>query len=92
MGQPSSWPIFLLHMKAINQMSEEEPTITIDDTEYKLSELSDKAKAQIQSINFVDNELLRLQNLTAIMSTAKIGYQVALKKHLPFLPDVEQVN
>ena len=73
-------------------MSEEEPTIAIDDTKYKLSELSDEAKAQIQSIQFVDAELQRLQNLTAIMSTAKIGYQTELKKQLPFLPDSEPVN
>ena len=73
-------------------MSEEEPTITIDKTDYKLSELSDEAKAQIQSIQFVDAELLRLQNLTAIMETAKVGYQKELKKQLPFLPDSEPVN
>ena len=73
-------------------MTEEEPTITIDDTDYKLSELSEEAKAQIQSIQFVDAELLRLQNLTAIMATAKVGYQVELKKHLPFLPEGKQVN
>jgi hypothetical protein len=79
-------------MKALNQMTEEEPTITIDDTEYKLSELSDVAKAQIQSIQFVDAELLRFQNLTAIMTTARNGYQTELKKQLPFLPDGERVN
>ncbi len=73
-------------------MTEEEATITIDDTEYKLSELSDEAKAQIQSIQFVDTELLRLQNLTAIMATAKAGYQAELKKQLPFLPRGEKVN
>ena len=73
-------------------MSEEEPTITIDKIDYKLSELSDEAKAQIQSIQFVDAELLRLQNLTAIMETAKVGYQKELKKQLPFLPDSEPVN
>ena len=73
-------------------MTEEEPTITIDDTEYKLSELSDEAKAQIQSIQFVDAELLRFQNLTAIMTTASNGYQTELKKQLPFLPKGEPVN
>ena len=73
-------------------MTEEEPTITIDGTDYKLSDLSYEAKAQIQSIQFVDAELLRLQNLTAIMETAKIGYQKELKKQLPFLPDSEPVN
>jgi len=36
--------------------------------------------------------LLRLQNLTAIMETAKVGYQKELKNQLPFLPDSEPVN
>ena len=73
-------------------MTDEEPPITLEGTEYKLSELSDEAQAKIQSIQFVDAELLRLQNLTAIMETAKVGYQKELKKQLPFLPDSEPVN
>ena len=73
-------------------MTEEDPTIIIDKIDYKLSELSDEAKAQIQSIQFVDAELLRLQNLTAIMETAKVGYQKELKNQLPLLPDSEPVN
>ena len=73
-------------------MADEERKIKVDDTEYLLSDLSDEAKAQIQSIQFVDAELQRLQNLIAIMSTAKIGYQIELKKQLPFLPKDEPVN
>lgn len=73
-------------------MTEEEATITIDDKEYKLSDLSEEAMAQIQSIRFVDSELLRLQNLTALMSTAKAGYQTELSKQLPFLPKDGAVN
>ena len=66
-------------------MTEQEAKILVDDTEYLISELSEEAKAQIQSIQFVDAELQRLQNLTAIMSTAKFRYQAELKKQLPFL-------
>ena len=76
----------------IDPMTEEEASVTIDDTEYKLSDLSEVAIAQIQSIQFVDAEIQRLQNLTAIMTTAKNGYQTELKKQLPFLPDGERVN
>ena len=73
-------------------MADEERKIKVDDTEYLLSDLSDEAKAQIQSIQFVDAELQRLQNLIAIMSTARIGYQTELKKQLPYLPEGEKVN
>ena len=79
-------------MTLIDPMTEEEASVTIDDTEYKLSDLSEVAIAQIQSIQFVDAEIQRLQNLTAIMTTAKNGYQTELKKQLPFLPDGERVN
>jgi len=79
-------------VRLVPGMTEEEATITIDDTVYKLSDLSEEAIAQIQSIQFVDAELLRLQNLTALMATAKAGYQVELKKHLPCLPEGEKVN
>ena len=58
-------------------------TIKIDDKEYKLSELSDEAKEQIANINFVDSQLLQLQNELAVSDTARIGYGRALKTELP---------
>ncbi len=35
--------------------------ITIDDKEYDVATLSDEAKSQLASIQFVDSELARLQ-------------------------------
>lgn len=53
--------------------------ITIDGVEYKLSDLSDNAKAQLTSIRFVDAQLQQLNNEWAVSDTARIGYTNALK-------------
>ena len=53
--------------------------ITIDDKQYDLEKLSDEAKAQLLNIQFVDSQLLQLQNEWAVCDTARIGYENALK-------------
>ena len=47
--------------------------IKIDDKDYDTDSLSDEAKAQLQSLNFVDQELARLQAQVAILQTARIA-------------------
>ena len=42
--------------------SEEENKITIDEIEYDLETLSDSAKAQIANIQFVDAQIIQLNN------------------------------
>ena len=56
--------------------------VTIDEVEYKLDELSDNAKAQLQNIQFVDAQLQQLNNELAVSDTARIGYTNALKGEL----------
>ena len=56
--------------------------ITINDKEYNLDSLSDEAKAQIVSLQFVDAELARLQAQVAALQTARIAYGNELNKHL----------
>ena len=56
--------------------------ITIDDKEYNLDELSEKAKAQLANINFCDAQLQQLNNEWAVSDTARIGYTNALKKEV----------
>lgn len=58
---------------------EDKVKISIDNVEYVYDDLSDEAKAQIQSIQFVDNEIARLNAQLAIANTAKMAYQTALK-------------
>lgn len=62
------------------------PKITIDNQDYDLDTLSDDAKAQLQSLQFVDAELARLQAQTAVLQTARMAYSKALQAALPVLP------
>ncbi len=64
-------------------MANELVKITIDNVEYLFDDLSDEAKAQIHSIQFVDSEIGRLNALLAIANTAKLAYQNALKDVMP---------
>ncbi len=57
-------------------------TVTIDDKEYELDSLSDEAKAQLQSLQFVDNELARNQAQAAVLQTARTAYATALNAAL----------
>ncbi len=59
------------------------PTIRIDNIDYELGSLSEQARAQLQSIQFVDQELARLQARMAAMQTARNAYVRALKAALP---------
>ena len=56
--------------------------ITIGDTEYDASNLSDDAKKQIQNLQFVDAQIRQLKNEWAIADTARIGYTRALNTEL----------
>lgn len=58
-------------------------TITIDNTEYDLEQLSDNARAQLGSIQTVDQKLAQLQAEAAILQTARTAYAAALKSELP---------
>lgn len=56
--------------------------ITIGDTEYDASNLSDEAKQQIQNLQFVDAQIQQLKSEWAIADTARIGYTRALNTEL----------
>jgi hypothetical protein len=59
------------------------PTIKIDNIDYDLDSLSDDAKAQLASLQFVDTELQRLQSQAAVLQTARMAYVKGLQKALP---------
>ena len=61
--------------------------IKIDDKEYDFDKLSDDAKNQLNSLQFVDNELARLQAQAAVLQTARAAYVNALKASLPLPAD-----
>ena len=58
-------------------------TITIDNQNYELETLSDEAKNQLLSLQFVDAELQRLNAQAAVLQTARLAYANALKDALP---------
>jgi hypothetical protein len=57
-------------------------TLKIDNKEYDLDTLSDECRAQLASIQFVEQELVRLQAQAAALQTAKNAYLQALQKSL----------
>lgn len=67
-------------------------TIKIDNIDYDLDSLSADAKAQLQSIQFVDQELARLQAQMAAMQTARNAYVSALKAALPAVPGSDTIK
>ena len=57
-------------------------TLKIDNKEYDLDTLSDECKAQLASIQFVDQELAKLNAQAAVLQTARIAYAKALNDAL----------
>lgn len=66
-----------------NQEPSHMTTLNFDGQEYSLESLSDEAKAQLAGIQFVDQELARLQAQVAALQTARNAYLQALKAALP---------
>ena len=58
-------------------------TVKIDNIEYDVDTLSDDAKGQLGSLQFVDLEIGRMQAHLAAMQTARIAYGNALRGALP---------
>ncbi|WP_045211046.1 DUF6447 family protein [Desulfonatronovibrio magnus] len=58
------------------------PTITIDGKEYDSETLSEEAKQQLDSIQFVDKKIEELKNEIAVYQTARNGYARALSEML----------
>jgi len=57
--------------------------ITIDGKQYDENMLSDEAKAQIISLQFVDSKIRDLQAQLAVYQTARQAYAESLKALLP---------
>ena len=67
-------------------------TITINNHAYELETLSDEAKAQLQSLQFCDAELARLQAQAAVLQTARAAYAKALTAALPSVLEQAQAS
>lgn len=58
------------------------PTITIDGKEFDTDQLSDEAKGQLGSIQFIDHKVAELQAEIAALQTARNAYGKALSEAL----------
>ena len=66
-------------------------TITIDEKEYDTEAMSEEARAQLGSLQYVDNQLVELQMRAAAYQTARNGYANALKSLLENSPPSSSV-
>lgn len=57
--------------------------IKIDEVDYKLDDLSDNAKSQLQGIQVAEAEIKRLNVQLALAQTARNAYMHALQVDLP---------
>lgn len=71
-------------------MADEPQTITIDGTDYRYADLSEKALQQISNVSVVDQEIARLERQQALQQTARRAYERALADALP--RDTRQVH
>lgn len=62
---------------------EDEPILKIDDKEYKIADLSDKAKDLVESLRFTEAELGRAKAMVAVLETARSAYLSDLNNNLP---------
>jgi hypothetical protein len=56
--------------------------VNINGKEFEFEKMSDTAKAQVATIQFVDAEIARLNSQLAVFQTAKIAYGRALDEQL----------
>ena len=64
-------------------MADENQTITIDGTEYKVADLSESARSQVVNLRVTDAEIEKLKQQLAIYQTARTAYANALQQALP---------
>lgn len=57
-------------------------TISIDGKDYDFDAFSDDAKKSVNTLRFIDAEIVRLQNLIAVQQTARTVYANILQKEL----------
>tara|TARA_E500000331_G_C17060713_1_gene628074 strand:- start:81 stop:266 length:186 start_codon:yes stop_codon:yes gene_type:complete len=58
------------------------PNINIDGKEYNIDDISENAKNQLASLQFVQSEIRRLESQMAVNKTAASLYTNALKNEL----------
>tara|TARA_B100000795_G_scaffold264813_2_gene245801 strand:+ start:548 stop:769 length:222 start_codon:yes stop_codon:yes gene_type:complete len=67
----------------VDKSKESPGTITIEGSEYNISDFSDNAKSQLQGMSIAMNELKSIEIKKALMETARNAYAHALNDDLP---------
>lgn len=60
--------------------------VKVDSVEYDTDAMSDNAKAQLASLQFLQTHIQQIQNELAVYDTARLAYTSALKKLLTGAP------
>lgn len=61
----------------------DEVDVTVDGVTYRYSELSEEAQEQVNNLQFVDQEMAKLNAQLAVFQTARNAYQNALQQLVP---------
>ena len=64
------------------EMTQEDNVITIDGKEFDATSLSEKAKAQLDNLQFVNEQILQKNNELQIADSARIMYISVLNEEL----------
>ncbi len=59
------------------------PKLTIDGIEHNTEDMSEEALAQVRSLQFVENQIQRLEAEISVCKTARQAYARALQSNLP---------
>ena len=62
-----------------------EEVVTLNGVDYLVKDLTDQAKALVESLKFVDQEVANTQARLAVLNTAKTSYMAALQAELPIV-------
>ena len=58
------------------------PKIKLDDIEYNTEDLTDKGKANLASLQFLEGQMSKMRNEMAVYQTAQRTYVAALKAEI----------
>lgn len=64
---------------SVDAKESDEGVVLINERPYRIADFSDKAKAELASLQLTDQKLTQLQSEVAIIKTARNAYAVALK-------------
>ncbi len=64
-------------------MNEKPDEVTVSGVTCKIADLSEEARAQLSSLQFVDAEIARLNAKLAVYTTARMAYCNALEQAMP---------